>query len=150
MDSGEPYSIRGSLSGWYKAPIKCSIWITRARIWIPFFPVPDCLFFGILRFPRISSDSGEHTSELNHSGARLMCSGILRNPESGRNPEGRTLESTAHCATCNKQKAGRLKNLEKAGVNDGILLLPCPAASAMPCYRAAVLPPLLPLLEQRQ
>ena len=56
-------------------------------------------FFGILRCPRITSDSVEHTSDLYYSRARLICSGILRNPESGQNPEGRTLESTAYCAT---------------------------------------------------
>ena len=41
-------------------------------------------FFGILRFPRITSDSAEHTSELNHSRARLSF------PESfgTRNPTG--------------------------------------------------------------
>ena len=40
--------------------------------------------------PRITSGSAEHTPELNHSRARLICSGILRNPESGWNLEGRT------------------------------------------------------------
>ncbi len=55
-----------------------------------FFPVPDWLHFGILRFLRITSGSAEHTPELNHSRARLICSGILQNPESGGNPEGRT------------------------------------------------------------
>jgi hypothetical protein len=83
-------------------------------------------FFGILRFPRITSDSGEHTSELNHSRARLICSGILQNPESGRNLEGRTLESTAYCAMCNKHTADRIKITKKSGVNDSILLLPAP------------------------
>ncbi len=43
-------------------------------------------FFGILRFPQITSDSVEHTSELNHSRARLICPRIFRNPESGWNP----------------------------------------------------------------
>ncbi len=51
-------------------------------------------FFGILRFRRITSGSAEHTPELNNSRARLICSGILRNPESGRNPEGRTHHET--------------------------------------------------------
>ena len=37
--------------------------------------------------------SAEHTTELNHTRARLICSGIFRNPESGRNPEGRTHET---------------------------------------------------------
>ena len=39
----------------------------------PYFP--ECAFF---RDPRISA---EHTSKLNHSRARLICSGIRRNPE---------------------------------------------------------------------
>ena len=38
-------------------------------------------FFGILRLPWITSDSAEHTSELIHSRARLMCSWNLRNLE---------------------------------------------------------------------
>ena len=53
-------------------------------------------------------------------------------------------------ATCSKHKAGRLKNHKKAGVNDGILLLQRPAASRYAVHRAAVLPPLLPLLEQQR
>ena len=50
----------------------------------------------------------------------------------------------AFCATGNKHS---LKRHEKTGVNDGcqLLLLPRPTAS-----RYAMLPPLLPLLDQRQ
>jgi len=64
-------------------------------------------FFGILRFPRITSDSTEHTSELNHSRARLI---FFRNPtESGilaGIPKGRTIDMVS-CATCNKHSLRR-------------------------------------------
>ena len=38
-------------------------------------------FSGIRFFPRNPLNSAEHTSVLNHSRARLICSGIRRNPE---------------------------------------------------------------------
>ena len=107
-------------------------------------------FFGILRFPRITSDSAEHKSELNHSRARLICSGILPNLESGQNPDGRTLKSTAYCAMCNKHTAGRLKITKKQVSMMAFCCYRAPPQAATPCYHAAVLPPLLPLLEQRQ
>jgi hypothetical protein len=60
------------------------------RLCIPFFiqvPAgpyfPESAFF--LQNPR---NSAEHTSELNHSRARLICSGIQQNPEFRR--DGRT------------------------------------------------------------
>jgi len=114
-------------------------------------------FFGILRCPRITSDSVEHTSDLYYTRARLICSGILRNLGSGQNPEGRTLESTAYCATCNKHTAGRLKNHKKKPMSMmafccccallqaatpccRVAVLPCCRAAVLPCCRAAVLP----------
>jgi hypothetical protein len=58
-----------------------------------FFPFRLGLIFGILSIPRITPDSAEDTSEFNHSRARLICSGILRNQEYGQNLEGRTQET---------------------------------------------------------
>jgi len=59
------------------------------------------LIFRNLQKFRVTLDSAEHTPELNHTRARLICSGILRNPESSRNPEGRTHEtSTLCCCHC--------------------------------------------------
>ena len=58
-------------------------------------------------------------------------------------PEGRTLDMV-FCATCNKHSLRR----HGKNVNDGILLS---AAAAIPhCRKPLLLPPLLPLLEQRQ
>ena len=95
-------------------------------------------FLRILRFPQIYSDSAKHTSKLNHSRARLICSGIiLQNLKSGRNLGGRTLESSAYCATCNKHTAGRLKYHKTAGVNDATVprCKPLCCAAIMPFCR---------------
>jgi hypothetical protein len=46
---------------------------------------------GICFFPRNPRNSAEHTSELNHSRARLICSGIRRNPEFRLNSGGKDL-----------------------------------------------------------
>ena len=46
---------------------------------------------GIRFFPRNPRNSAEHRSELNHSRARLICSGIRRNPEFRPNSGGKDL-----------------------------------------------------------
>jgi hypothetical protein len=50
---------------------------------IPFLYSGSCWasFSGICFFLRNPRNSAKHTSELNHSRARLICSGIRRNPE---------------------------------------------------------------------
>jgi len=101
------------------------------------------LIFGIRGIPRITSDSAEHRSELNHSRARLICSGIRRNPEFRPEFWREGPLSTALYATCNKHSACGLKHHKKqvSAMAFCLLLLPLPAAS-----HCTVLPPLLPLL----
>ena len=45
-------------------------------------------FSGIRGIPWNPQNSAEHMPEINHSRARLICSGIRRNPEFGRNSGG--------------------------------------------------------------
>ena len=60
------------------------------RLCIPFFSCSWLAsFFEILWFLRITSNSAEHTSELNHSRARIICSGIRWNLKSGQNSRGK-------------------------------------------------------------
>ena len=75
------------------------------------------------RIPDIRN-SAEHTSELNHSRARLMCSGI---------PEGRTLDMV-FCATCIEHSVRRTKKQVSTMVFCcQQLLLPRTAASSYYC-----------------
>jgi len=84
-------------------------------------------------------------SELNHFRARLICSGIRRNPEFW--PEFQregplTWYSVPRVTNIHKE------DTNKTGVNDGILLSAAAATAHRP--KPLLLPPLLPLLEQRQ
>ena len=113
---------------------------------IPFFFFGSCCLASIfrnLRFPRISSDSAEHSSELNHSRARLFV------PESSGTRTGgiQREDIMLFCATlCNEHSLRRQKKqVSKMAFCRQPLLLPRPSAS-----RYAVLSPLLPMLDQRQ
>ena len=108
-----------------------------------FFSVPARpLFLELRRIPRNFRTPSEHTSELNHSGARIICTGILRNPEFRR--EGpRTWYFVPHVT--NIYYEDTKKKVSMMAFCRQLLLLLHPAAS-----RYAVLPSLLPLLDQRQ
>ena len=86
-------------------------------------------FSGIPDFPRNFRIPAEHTPELNHSRARLICSGI---PDSGI-PAG---IPDAFYATCNKHSACGLKNNTKSRCQHGILLAAASAPHRKPATTA--------------
>ena len=93
-----------------------------------FFSVPARpLFLELRRIPRNFRTPSEHTSELNHSGARIICTGILRNPEfrpEFRREGPRTWYFVPHVTNI------YYEDTKKKGVNDGIL--PSAAAATAP------------------
>ena len=98
--------------------------------------------------PQVSADNFRfHGTQVGIKSFRskIKCCGILpMNLKSGRNPDR---------ATCNKHTAGsdRLKKTQKKQVS--VMAFCCYMAlpqTATPCCHAGVLPPLLPLLEQRR